>query len=466
MQQLKQLKFFKLMDVTATFRGVVNQARNEQGLKQLNRFLNERIVFSFLAYRSRNKAGSSVNEISRETRLHKRTVKKVLTNLQFHIHQHEEKWFCNEPPEGHVHLIENPKSMKHWSDRCRYINYYPPALDALVSTSQGSRFGVKHSVVLSMIISFAKQANPNSRLSIQLVSRLTEIHRKTVSSIFEDLLRLEVIQYERNGISLSLTEEHLPLLQKRKPKEQVFKQEETAQANVIGKYEFKDDGFDDYRKLCKPHFVQSHAENAICLARKLQINGLEFENLIRVARARHDENMKSGKCSFSNFGKYVVNWLENQLDEKRRIEKEEKDEQLRQAYLASPEYKAKRAKEELDARANPFSKLHTLNAESITDRVKLGDCPVQNRRIAEAILRIVHLKCRDFFIGKSLTNQESVDQTSRLKYRVMSLALEKLNEHFEAETAATRTELEQAIDEAAAQIIGLGVIFNQGGHPQ
>ena len=30
---LKQVKFFKLMDVTATFRAVVNQARTEQGLE-------------------------------------------------------------------------------------------------------------------------------------------------------------------------------------------------------------------------------------------------------------------------------------------------------------------------------------------------------------------------------------------------------------------------------------------------
>ena len=116
--------------------------------------------------------------------------------------------------------------------------------------------------------------------------------------------------------------------------------------------------------------------------------------------------------------------LRNQLDEKRRIEKEQETERRRQAYLSSPEYKAKRAKEEIDARSNPLSKLHTINAESITDRVKLGDCPVQSRRDAEAILRIVHMKCREFLFGKNLTDQESVEQTSRLKQRVMSLARE------------------------------------------
>lgn len=455
---MQPLKRFKLLDITDNFRSTINLTRSELGLSDLNRFLNERLVYSYLAFRSRLKTGAGINELVHETRLHKQTVNNVLTHLQAFVHQHDGKWFANEPSAGHVHLIDNPKKTEHWSDRCRYVIYYPPAPQAKVSEN-GRRFGVKHAVVFAMLASFTKQANPNNRISIQLISRLTEIDRKTVSSIFDDLLRLRLMEYAPRGILLTFSDAHLSLFQKREEIQPAHTPHEAAPSSN-GKYDFKQDGCDELRRLCELWFAQSHAEKAIQLAKRLGLNDSEFENELRMAKTASDENVRSGKCPYPNLGKFFVNRLQKRLDERQRFEAEEEAEMRRQVYLNSPEYKAKRKAEELAARANPLHLLHTINHESITDRVRFSDDTLANRRAAEDISRKVGLHCRNHVISLHLPPQQAVDEAGSLHHTIMAHALHKLNQHYGKETAATRKELEQVIDEEASRLAGMGPVFD------
>ena len=457
MDMLKTLKRFKLLNITDMFRASIDSARAGDGLPPLTRYLNERLIFSLLAYRSRQNRGASINEIARETRLHKATIKRTLQNLQLLAYQFDGQWICNEPSAELFKPLPNPRSIKHWSDRFCYINYYPPTAKATLS---GKRFGVNHAVVISTIVSFTKQANPNSRLSIQLISSLNEINRKTVSSIFDDLLRAEIIRYESGGIRLELREDHLALFQMKEESESLPPAEPSLKIGH-GKYQYRQDPFDKLRKLCEPLFAQSYAEDAIALSRKLGMSDFEFEDALRATKKLSDENIKSGKCTYSNLGRFFTNQLKHRWEEVQRIEIEAEQKCKLEAYLNSDEYKQKRKQEEESAKADPASVLHTVNAESITDRVHLDDNSMKNRMLADNLLRTVHLHCRSFVSKLNLPTQAEVDTQSNLRQKIVGQALKRLNHHYESETKATKQELETAIDEASATIDGLGPVFNK-----
>ncbi|KAA5537986.1 hypothetical protein FYK55_27985, partial [Roseiconus nitratireducens] len=296
MEKLSTLKHIKILNITDTFRATVDSARSGHGLPESNRYLNERMLFSYLAYRSRHGHGATINEIVRETRLHKTTVNKTLTCLSDLVHKHNGKWHCNEPGDGLFKPLPNPRSVKHWSDRYCYLNYYPPSAKAKLN---GRRFGVNHAGVLSAIISFTKKTNPSPQLSIQLVSSLTGIGRKTVSSIFDDLLRAEIMKYEPGGVKLQLSEQHLELFQS-KETASPSAQPEVCPEVAQGKYQFKNDGFDRFRQSCQPLFAQSYAEQAIELASKLKLSEIDFDESLRTTKKLNDDNILLGKCSYPN----------------------------------------------------------------------------------------------------------------------------------------------------------------------
>ena len=79
-KKLNQLKRFRLLTPSKEggFTSAVIAARQENGKTHTSHLLNERIVYSFLGYRSRHQSGASVREIVRETTLHKKTVAKAL----------------------------------------------------------------------------------------------------------------------------------------------------------------------------------------------------------------------------------------------------------------------------------------------------------------------------------------------------------------------------------------------------
>lgn len=460
-KRLKTLKRFKLLTLTEPFRSAITSTRTANGQTRPKRYLNERIVFSFLAYQSRTKTGATINQIVRETRLHKKTVNKTLVNLEDRIHSHDGRWFSNEPPEGFVATVDGLDG-DHWSDRCQYMMFFPPCNEASIqSPNSQRRFGVKHAVVFSLIVSFTKRVNPSSRLSMELVSKLSDISRKTVSSIFGDLLELGMIQYEKQGIRLSLRDEHLTLFQKREKSTQEVKTGTSPADIPKSKYELKGDPFDDYRRVCQPLFPQCHAERAIAISRQLRFDLSDFENQLRIAKGLSDDNVKAGKCAYPNLGKFFVNRLQKMLDERERIEREEEDERRRQEYLNSPEYQQKMAEREQQARADPLDVYHQVKPESITDRVLLSDSPMGNRQQAEKIIRKVALHCRDFMAKKSLPTQKEVDARNDLRRHVLKNALSRFNGCYGTETLASQEQLEEAIDAVLSEIDGIGPLFQR-----
>ncbi|MCD0459571.1 hypothetical protein [Roseiconus lacunae] len=461
MDMPKHLKHFKLLSITDAFREAVNSMRESLNLPTINRFMNERLVYSFLAFRSRQNRGAGINEISRETRLHKATINATLQNLTRLVQQDGGKWVSQEPSTGQFLPLPNPRAIKHWSDRYCYINYYQPAAKAKL---RGKRFGVSHAIVLSTVASFAKQTNPNSRLSIQLVCKLTELNSKTVSSVFSDLRSAEIIEYGSGGVRFQLAEHHWSLFQQKTPGTATQEQISLPEASK-DHYSFRGDAFDTCRKLCEPLFAQSYAEKSISLSQKLRMSENEFEDALRATKALNDKNIKSGKCSYPNLGKFFVNRLSQRWEEQRRIESEAAQQRARQAYLQSDEYKQKQKAEAEKARANPTHSLHTVDAESITDRVQLDSDHFRNLQFAKDLLRKVHLHCKAYFSKQDLSTQKQVNETLVLREIIVGQALQSLNQYFESENKASCRELEEAIDAVASKVKGLGPVFSRNENP-
>ncbi|KAA5538607.1 hypothetical protein FYK55_27355 [Roseiconus nitratireducens] len=156
-----------------------------------------------------------------------------------------------------------------------------------------------------------------------------------------------------------------------------------------------------------------------------------------------------------------MNRLQHRWDEIQRIEREAEVERQRQEYLSSDHYKAKQKQEQEEANADPTHPFHTVNIESITDRVHLADGFVKNRLGADKILKTFHQHCYPYVSSMKLSSQEEVNMKGKLKQVVIGKALKRLNDHYGSETKATRQELEVAIDEEASKIPGLGPIFNK-----
>ena len=185
-KQFKQLKQFRLLTPSndGGFTNSVIAARQEHGQPHTSHLLNERIVFSFLAYRSRIQAGAAIREIVRETTLHKTTVTKALNNLPHLVHQHDGLWYANEPPADWF-VPRKYETAKHWSDRFAYVTLYVPRKKA---TANGRRFGLNHTAVFSYILSFTNRSNPTTALTINfLCTLLNGLNHKTVSVVLNDL---------------------------------------------------------------------------------------------------------------------------------------------------------------------------------------------------------------------------------------------------------------------------------------
>ena len=84
------------------FQSGLAAARTENGQHPTKHLLHERVVYSLLAYRGRKGLGATVRDISRNTVLHHRTVRLTLNNLADLVHEHDGKWYANEPPAGLV----------------------------------------------------------------------------------------------------------------------------------------------------------------------------------------------------------------------------------------------------------------------------------------------------------------------------------------------------------------------------
>jgi hypothetical protein len=436
------------------FEQAIGAARIENGHHPTKHLLYERLVFSLLAYRARIDLGASVREVARETGLHPETAKATLTNLSDLAHEHDGRWYANEPPEGWFRLANN--QAKHWSEHFAYMWLLLPRKGTTFQVGDRSRrFNLNHATVFSLLVSLAAEnGTVRNVTALAIAKMLNGLNRKTVSSVLDDLVHLSLIERRDLGSPLVLRllpfkDEHYELFaspsQRSVPPEDI-----TAPASrpTTNKYDYKDDGFDEYRRLCEGFMPQSYAERATRAAKVLGWDTIEFQLKLEDAKDESEENVRTGKCAIENFGKYFIMPLEERVNAIKEQERKEEAEERRRAYLASPEGRKAMAEQEKAAAADPLHNLHSVDAKSLTDRVRFSDNPIHNHREAERILSKVGHHCRKYVATKRLGTQEEVDTITGLRHKIMRMALAAINGYYQQEVKASPAEFEKAIDRA------------------
>jgi hypothetical protein len=340
----------------------------------------------------------------------------------------------------------------HWHDRIVYTIFYVPQKTATVPGTSGRRFGTNHAVVLSFILSHTRHTNPTDQLSINYISVLLQgINRKTVARVLQDLQAIGMIRFEQRGARLvveclKLTDDHLAMFEPKLSTVLKHAKPETD-TSVTHNDEHHADGFDLYRRLCRPVMDQSHTEKVVELARHLGLRLGAFEDELSAARRLHDQNMRNGKCAFPNFGKYLINRLDRRWRERVRLRREEENKRRREEYLASPEYAAAQAKKQKEAQADPLHSAHTPNTDSVLARVKFSEYPSQNRSLEYSLRMKLSRHVSSFISGKNLGLQQSIDVSSCLSDEILKQALHRVNHHYGKDTRATGDEFHAIIND-------------------
>ena len=435
----------------------IGAARVENGQHPTKHLLHERLVFSLLAYRARKGLGASIREVARETGLHPQTAKATLSNLSDLAHEHDGRWFANEPPEGWFRPANNQAN--HWSERYAYMWLLLPRKGVTFQVGDRSRrFTLNHAAVFSLLVSLAGENGVVRNVTVLgLAKMLNGMNRKTVSSMLDDLVHLDLIKRRDLGSPLALRllpfeDEHYNLFappsQRPVPPEEITV---TPTRPTTNKYEFKDDGLDEYRRFCEGLMPQSYAERAIRAARVLGWDVIDFQLKLEDAKHESERNVRAGKCPVENFGKYFSVPLEERVASIREQERREEAEQRRLEYLNSPEGQKAMAEQREAAAADPLHNLHSVDEKSVTDRVRFIANPATNYQEAERLLKKVGQHCRKFISGKRLGVQEEMDELGNLRAKIMKKALAAVNSRYQQEVRATPAELMTAIDEALSE---------------
>lgn len=447
------------------FTASVVAARREHDRHHRKHLLHERLVYSLLAYRSRHKCGATVAEITKETALHKTSVKHSLRGLSDLIHNHDGKWYANEPPEG---WFAKDRDADHWSDTLRYTMLYLPRKGATINNR---RFTLNHSFVFSLVVSFTKKWNPTDRVSIALLSTLLhDMNRKTVSRILGDLVSAELITCDQRGARqvikrLPLTEHHLTLFDPHNtPKQNRDTRPSKVERPKSNKYEFKEDGFDNHRRACEGLMPQSYAEEAVVKARHLRLSLDDFDGHLHDAKKISDKNVLDGKCGHPNLGRFFVNRLDTLLKEQQRIAKEAEAEQRRDEYLNSREYKEQTARRYEEAGADPMHEWHEPNEDSVLARVRFSENAVINRREYDGFIKKLHQRCSAYVAGKKMVGQSAIDATATLKRYILKPALKAVNHHYRKDTFASAEEFTAMIDTELCAIDGMSPLNLEVAH--
>ena len=436
----------------------IGAARQENGHHPTKHLLHERLVFSLLAYRARRNLGASVREVARETGLHPKTAKVTLSNLSDLAHEHDGRWFANEPPDGWFKSAAINQA-KHWSERFAYLWILLPRKGATFQVGDRSRrFTLNHAAVFSLVVSLGGDDGVVRNVTALAIAKmLNGMNRKTVSSVLDDLNHLGLIERRNLGTRLAIRllqfkDEHYELFappsQRPIPAEEITT---TTPRPTSNKYQFKDDGLDDYRRLCEGLLPQSYAERAIRAARVLGWDVIDFQLKLENSKHESEENVRNGKCAFENFGKYFILPLEERVAAIKVEEQKEESEQRRREYLNSPEGRKSIAEREKAVAADPLHKLHSVDAKSLTDRVRFDDNPLKNYQQADRMLARVRKHCRSFIDAKGWLHQKTVDESGNLSHRIMGRGLSKINQHYQQPVLATPDEFRTAIDEAIVE---------------
>lgn len=454
MEELKTIERFKLLTPKkgSTFRDDVVTARQASGDMTTTHLLQERLVFSFLAFRSRLQLPASVREITDNTRLHHKSVSKCLRNLDSVVNKVGKKWLAKEPPENWFAIRSSEVEPDCWADRYAYTMFLVPKHGAVIRYPETTRrFGVNHAAVYSFLVNRGKKVGGTvKRFTVSGQAKMLGISRPTVKSVIDDLLFAGFISVVDLGSSFDIALRPLndDLLSYFAPKpvaKKVAAIEKTPRTNE--RYELLGDGYDEWRKSCKWLMPQASCEEAIQIAKELGDCLLAFRDQIRMAKEQHTKNKLKGSIGRGNLGKYFVTRMKTRLEEKSQQEREFEDELKKRDYFASDEYKAKQVKQETIAAADPDHVDHEISRRSIADRVRMAPGAFNEVKAHDFVCKISR-HCSNQFLSSGLPLDVQRERGDKLYRGVMRTALSELNEFYLQDDRATPEMLKSQVDTA------------------
>lgn len=449
-EPLRKLKHYKLLTPTAHFhQGQVS------GPLHKRRF-HERLVYSYLAYRSRHNHGAGIRQICRDTTLHPKTVRLALANLGDLVQKQSGHWVAIKPSDDLFRLRAGDEPAKHWSDGLAYTMLFLPRKKAKIQFKEASRrFGLNHAAVFSFLISKGKKEGWLVRkYTFAGQATMLGLNEKTVKSIVEDLQYLGLIEREdlgrRSDIKLlPLTDNHLALFEPdpKQERRKVEPVEKKARPTPVP-YEYQEDRWDSARRLCDGVMPQKLAEAIIQKAHRLKEQPEDFADQFQQAMTQHRNNLASKKIAKGNFGRYLETRYQTRFDELEKQEKEEQQRQRLEALVQSPEYKQRQAEERKLAAADPLHPRFRLDDESILHRVQFGDNKLAAHQSLERFTTKLHRHVSSFVSAKRLPVQEDVDRKSEIYGEIIRHALSALNRFYQQPIKASPEEFQSAIDSA------------------
>ncbi len=435
----KQIEHFRLLTPTSRFVDLITAHRPRASI------LNARLVYSWLAYRSRLELPASIRSIHRDVGLHAGTIRQALADLGQLVEREGNDWYSVQPPAEFFHPRRADHKSTHWTDGLAYSLIFLPRKGARIKYPETTvRFGLNHAIVWSHLFRECKKKGRVRRFTIGGTAALYGLADNTVRSVLKDLAWLRLItRTDRGGCSDITTHVLTPEHQK------LFRLKSPTVAKVMPPvertprpYTLRNDGWDHSRQACQGLMQQTVADELVAAAKELGETPNDFKSEISRLRQLYE----SKKLFDGKFGAYARAAYTNRLAEKRTIAERQAEEDRIATIMAHTDFIALRDKRQKAAAHDPLHRDFRYEEAAVFARVDFGAQPwLKLDRVETALHRHIssHMK-KD----KSLLIQEEIDRTTAIKDRVRKHSLAAINDFYLQEHKATQEQFEDALDEA------------------
>ena len=264
----KEIEHFRLLTPTSRFIDLITAHRPRASI------LNARLVYSWLAYRSRLELPASIRSIHRDIGLHAGTIRQALTDLGQLVEREGNDWYSVEPPSEFFHPRRAEHTSTHWTDRLAYSLIFLPRKGARIKYPETTvRFGLNHAIVWSHILRNRNEQARLLRFTIGGTATLYGIADNTVRSVLKDLTWLRLItRIDRGGCSDIRvhipSQEALNLFRLKAPRtDKVMPRVERKPRP----YTLRHDGWDHSRDVCHGLMQQTVADELVAAAKEIGV---------------------------------------------------------------------------------------------------------------------------------------------------------------------------------------------------
>ncbi len=455
----KQIEHFRLLTPTSRFVDLITGHRPRASV------LNARLVYSWLAYRSRLDLQVSLRSIHRDVGLHSNTIKLALADLGSLVRREANDWHAIEPPPGMFHE-RSGKHGEHWSDLFAYSLVFLPKKGAhIVYPKTKVRFGLNHAIVWSHIV---RSRNGNAvipRFTIGGTAALYGLADNTVRSVLNDLVWLKLVtRIDKGGFSelrVHVPSSEVLSLFRLKEGNSSGKQRVAAERKPLP-YTLRNDGWDNCRQLCHGLMPQKLADEIVAMAKQLD----EVPNDFRSEFVRLRQQYEANKKAEGKFGAYLRTAYANRLSEFRTIESQQAEEERIANLMANTDFIALREKRAEAVAHDPLHKEFSWSVLAVVARVDLGVAPNRCEIVLDKITGALHTHIRNHISKhhQNLNTQQAADRITTDKYSVLKSALARLNDYYLQPTKATVDQFKEQIDNALSKI-GVEKLFDPKKEP-